>query len=260
MTQHFSYPTKVFAHRGCGTLWPENTLESISLSKSLYGFNACEFDVMLSKDNVPYLMHDDILDRTVSSKQFKGLSFSDIMSEDVPNIDAGSWFDSSKYDLLKDIKVPLFEDVIKFCILNSIYMNIEIKPVPGYELITGETVAILTSSYFPSSSSPLCPLFSSFSYDALRAAKHEAPHIPRAYLISDISKNLRWKDEMKHLEAVAVHTNYKNLNNRLIEEIKGCGYKLFCYTINDVATAQELLYNGMDSFCTDRLDLFEHLV
>jgi len=50
------YP-KVIAHRGGGTLSPENTLAAMQCGLD-YGFAAVEFDVMLSKDGIPVLMHD----------------------------------------------------------------------------------------------------------------------------------------------------------------------------------------------------------
>ena len=47
----------------------------------------------------------------------------------------------------------------------------------------------------------------------------------------------------------------------MIHDIKNnCGYKLFCYTINDISVAKELLNMGMDAFCTDSLDLFKDFI
>lgn len=60
------------------------------------------------------------------------------------------------------------------------------------------------------------PLFSSFSYESLLAIKRYCPGIPRAYLISNLNKCNGWLDQMKELEAVAVHTNYKNLTKGFI--------------------------------------------
>ena len=44
------------AHRGGGKLAPENTLAGIRLAARL-GFRAVEFDVMLSADGTPVLVH-----------------------------------------------------------------------------------------------------------------------------------------------------------------------------------------------------------
>lgn len=91
------------------------------------GFKAVEFDVMLTKDNIPMLMHDHILSRTTGNN-YQNSWFSDLDYQTLSEVDVGSWFDKR----LSDVRIPLFEDVIKFCIQNNIWMNIEIKPVPGY--------------------------------------------------------------------------------------------------------------------------------
>src|SRR3954465_6157212 len=58
------YPT-IIAHRGGGTLAPENTLAAMRCGLAR-GFHAVEFDVMLSQDGVPVVVHDPVLGRTVA--------------------------------------------------------------------------------------------------------------------------------------------------------------------------------------------------
>lgn len=57
----------VIGHRGASGLAPENTRESLKLAVS-QGADALEFDVRLSADGVPVLMHDPTLDRTTRAK------------------------------------------------------------------------------------------------------------------------------------------------------------------------------------------------
>jgi glycerophosphoryl diester phosphodiesterase len=60
---------KLMAHRGIPWDWPENSL--LSFRKALEtGADILEFDVRLSKDRVPVIMHDDSLDRTSNRKGF----------------------------------------------------------------------------------------------------------------------------------------------------------------------------------------------
>lgn len=244
---------RIVAHRGGGVLAPENTIRAIEVGIK-YGFKAIEFDVMLSKDNVPFLMHDEVLSRTVGTGAHREKLLCDLDSSELIQIDAGSWFDSR----ITDVKIPLFEDVIKFCVLNDVWMNIEIKPAEGFDTITGQVVADMTNKHFPNSHSPSSlPLFSSFSYEALLSAKQHAPHIPRGYLIESLRHTPQWKEQMVALEAIAVHTDYNNLTVEDVAEIKSCGYGLFCYTVNDPAKADELTAMGVDAFCTDKLDLFQ---
>ena len=56
------YP-RVLAHRGGGTLAPENTIAAIKVGLE-HGFRGVEFDAMLAADQVPVLMHDPTLERT----------------------------------------------------------------------------------------------------------------------------------------------------------------------------------------------------
>jgi glycerophosphoryl diester phosphodiesterase len=236
-----------------GILWPENTLSAIEFGYH-NGYRAVEFDVMLSKDKVPILMHDDILGRTIQKTELIGVSVNDVDISTLLELDVGSWFDPN----LSHIRIPLFEDVLSYCISNHIFMNIEIKPVPGYESETGKVVAEITSKYFTNDTSTIgYPLFSSFSFESLLAAQKVAPYIPRGYLIDDLDQVPDWKARMQQIRGVSINTNYKKLTIDLVEEIKSEGYQIFCYTINDVDIAQDMLKSGINAFCTDQLHLFK---
>ena len=56
----------VIGHRGNKMAFAENTLESLASAVEV-GADALEFDVRVSRDGVPILMHDATLDRTTSS-------------------------------------------------------------------------------------------------------------------------------------------------------------------------------------------------
>ena len=55
---------RVSAHRGAGTMAPENTLEGFRAGLH-HGFHAFETDAMLAKDGIPVLMHDERFGRTI---------------------------------------------------------------------------------------------------------------------------------------------------------------------------------------------------
>jgi len=61
------YPGLV-AHRGGGSLAPENTIAAIRLGQSL-GFRMHEIDVKLSKDEVAFLLHDSTLEGAGASSR-----------------------------------------------------------------------------------------------------------------------------------------------------------------------------------------------
>jgi len=245
------YP-KIIAHRGGGSLAPENTLAAMRCGLA-HGFHAVEFDVMLSQDGVPVLMHDPQFGRTVHGAG----RVCDTNAAKLAAMDAGSWFGPQ----FMGEPVPSFEQVADFCRKNRIWMNVEIKPAPGFEEETGHVVGELTKRLFaaeiaahvPGVNDASLPLFSSFSFEALLAAKAAAPDIPRGFLVDEIPSD--WQQRLQMLDAVALHTNHKNLSQALTRAIKEQDVGLLCYTVNTLQRAREILDWGVDAFCTDRIDL-----
>jgi len=76
------YP-KIIAHRGAGKLAPENTLAAMKLGFE-FGQRMVEFDVKLSADDLPVLMHDASLDRTTNgSGPLRQLAWAQLVKLDV---------------------------------------------------------------------------------------------------------------------------------------------------------------------------------
>jgi glycerophosphoryl diester phosphodiesterase len=237
------YP-KVVAHRGGGTLAPENTIAALRCGLA-YGFRAVEFDVMLSKDGIGVVMHDPDFGRTVAGEG----NVARTPASDLVRKDAGAWFGPG----FAGETVPLFTEVVDYCRSQRIWMNIEIKP----EAETGRWVAQKTRARFSAElragTLSEVPLLSSFSMAALAAARDAAPELPRACLFDTIPDD--WQEQASGLRAVAIHTNHKHLTATLAQAVTAAGYGLFCYTVNTPERASELLAWGVNGFCTDRIDL-----
>eukprot|EP00606_Chrysophyceae_sp_TOSAG23-5_P000416 GSChrysophyteH2.ASY1.ANO1.323.1 assembled CDS len=264
-TSSNSLPFLSAAHRGAGTVAPENTLMGFDCGKQM-GYSAVEFDVMLSSDKLPFLIHDEDLGRTVvGSGRACELTRAELCA-----LDAAKWHPSkgtapaaSGHSWDQSGQVPAFEDVLAYCHLNNIWMNVEIKPAKGFEADTGTVVAQYTEKAFQSELAELdrlamakLPLISSFYYESLVAAKAAAPKLPRAFLIDDLNSEVSkdWRTQLEEIDAVAVHTNHEYLTKELAEEIKSKGYALFCYTVDTVEDYDKLKAWGVDSVCTDALN------
>ena len=236
---------KVIAHRGGGTLAPENTIAGMRCGLE-HGYRAVEFDVMLSADGIPVLMHDPAFGRTVPGIG----NVSETSAKLLATMDAGSWF-GPQY---AGEPVPSFADVIAFCKQHGIWMNAEIKPSPGYAADTGRAAAaVLKQMLAEQGEQRVMPLFSSFSPEALMAARDIAPEIPRGLLIGQVPED--WRARLEQVGAMALHTSHRNLKEEQAKAIKDAGFGLFCYTVDDPAVAKRLLDWGVDAFCTDRVDL-----
>jgi glycerophosphoryl diester phosphodiesterase len=236
------YPGLV-AHRGGGSLAPENTLASIRTGQS-YGFRMHEIDVKLSRDEVPFLLHDSTLERTTSGQ---GKSC-DRTWQELCAFDAGAWHSEP----FRGERLASFEAAAQLLRDKDTLINVEIKPSPGFEERTGEKVAEAAASLWRDASIP--PLLSSFSFEALMAARRAAPHLPRGFLTKEIL-NEDW-NRLESLEAISVHTDHRTIRAEHIERAHGKGLRVLLYTVNDSAAAQRLFDAGIDSIVTDNLAEF----
>ena len=138
---------KLIGHRGVKDLAPENTLQSINQAIEL-NIKWVEVDVKISKDHIPFLLHDSSLERTTSGKG----SPLDYKYSELCKLDAGSWFDE-KY---KNLYLPTLKETLDLCSQKSIGVNIELKPNKGSE---EENVVAITFA----SSKPLLGFNSMFT-------------------------------------------------------------------------------------------------
>ena len=236
------YP-RLVAHRGGGSLAPENTVAAVRLGQSL-GYRMHEIDVKLSQDDVPLLLHDDVLTRTTNGKgRAADLTWSELRA-----LDAGAWHSVQ----FRGEPLPSYEEVVKQFRSKATACHVEIKPTPGFDRQTGTRVAVESRRLW--AGAPLPPVFSSFSFEALMAAKEAAPEIRRGWLVSQFT-DADWQ-RLEKLEAASLHTNHKNATPELIRELHARGYKAMLYTVNEIDTAQRWLDAGVDGMFTDNLGEF----
>ncbi len=112
-----------FAHRGGGSLAPENTLAGIRLAAQM-GYRAVEFDVMLSADGTPVLIHDETLARTTNGCG----RVCDTPDTVLFSLDAGG-----------GERIPRYVEAVALCRQLGLLANVEIKPATGHEVATAET-------------------------------------------------------------------------------------------------------------------------
>jgi len=70
-----------------------------------------------------------------------------------------------------------------------------------------------------------------------------------------LSRMSGWEEAARALRCVSVHCNCKYLTEAQADEVRGAGYWLLCYTVNEPSIARRLFSWGIDAIFTDRLDL-----
>jgi glycerophosphoryl diester phosphodiesterase len=231
------YPLWI-AHRGAGSLAPENTLAAFRIGAA-HGFRAFECDVKLSADGVPFLLHDATLKRTTSGRGRAGRHAWHALSQ----LDAGSWHGAA----FAGEPLPTLRAVAAYVRANGFAVNLEIKPTPGTEAATGAAVAREARRLWRGGGVP--PLLSSFQPVALRQARLEAPDLPRGLLLSSLREG--WLAEAQALGCVAVATEHRLMSAAVAGALRAAGMHAWCYTVNDAAEAARLIALGVDGLFTD---------
>jgi glycerophosphoryl diester phosphodiesterase len=235
------YPA-IVAHRGGGKLAPENTLEGIRTGARL-GLKMIEFDAKLSADNVVFLLHDDDVDRTSNGHgAAKSMTYAQLRA-----LDAGSWFSEE----FAGAHMPTLAEVRELCASLNLAANVEIKPCPGREVETGDFVAREAARLW--NGAEPAPLLSSFSFEALEAARDAAPDLPRGMLYERVPAD--WREQTAALACVSLHADHRSLDETLVRGIRDAGLRVLAYTVNDPERARLLARWGVDAICTDRIDI-----
>lgn len=247
MSPAWPYPRWV-AHRGAGKLAPENTLAAFRLGAS-HGYRMFECDVKLSADGVPFLLHDATLERTTNGCGIAG----ELSWDQLSRLDAGSWH-SRAY---AGEPLAALEAVARYCLRNDFFLNIEIKPTPGSESLTGTVVANeaarLWAEGAAGAATPM-PLLTSFEPEALESAQAAQAQLPRGLLLERLWTG--WLETALRLECVAVVCNQALWDASSVRQAQSAGLKTLSYTVNDEWAVERLLTLQTDAIITDRVDLF----
>lgn len=110
MNNHKTIP---IGHRGAAAVCPENTLESFRIAFEEHGAEMIEFDLHLSKEGIPVVIHDETLERTTNGS---GLVAAHTLQE-LRSLDAGFNFDPDNNQSFpwrgKDLTIPTLDEVFE---------------------------------------------------------------------------------------------------------------------------------------------------
>jgi glycerophosphoryl diester phosphodiesterase len=245
--QKLDWPYHRFvAHRGAGLFAPENTLAAFQHGFDM-GYRMFECDAKMSADGVVYLLHDATLDRTTNAQ---GMAHHYIWDE-INQLDAGSWHS----EWFAGAEIPTLEQVAQFCIERDCYLNIEIKPSPGFEARTGLLVAQKAMECWKGQA--VLPLLTSFKRESLQSVQMAVPELPRGLLMHELSTD--WHDAVQMLQCSAIACHYPIYSQSLIHECHNLGIRCMAYTVNDANKAIELLEMGVDTIITDDMTFAREL-
>lgn len=234
----------LFAHRGCSSLAPENTLVAFKKAREVKA-PGIELDVHQCASGELVVAHDDTFLRTAGDDR----AIADLTLQEIRAIDVGAFFDPS----FRGEHPLLLEEVIEeFC--PDIYIDIELKtrktkqdPLPG---LVAEKIRVLGNRVSQSLS------ISSFNPFSLTAFKRLCPFIPTAIIWSadkEVPPLLRYGfgrfiSSCDYLKPV--HLQVKRFSSG-----KGAYQRkrpLVPWTIDDPALGEKMLHLGCEGIITNR--------
>lgn len=120
---------KIWAHRGCSQMYPENTFLAFSKASRLKGLTGIELDIQLTKDKEIVVIHDEKVDRTTNGIGYvKDFTYREIQNMSIYN------------GMGKPQKIPAIEEVLDLLrdrMKEGLQLNIELKnsqiPYAGME-------------------------------------------------------------------------------------------------------------------------------
>ena len=232
---------RVIGHRGAAAHAPENTLASFRKAARL-GATMVEFDVKLTRNRVPVVIHDDTLDRTtdgsgpVANADFAALRM----------LDAGRKFAPE----FKGERIPTLDEVLTLALELGLAVNIEIKPCPGRDAETAEVALAAARRLWPQDRP--APLVSSFEIESLLKAREVAPDWPRGYLIWD--RPAVWAANADAVDAATINISQEKETPATIAEYQATGRPVLAYTVNEAERAKALFHLGVAGVFTDAPD------
>ena len=227
--------TYILGHRGAMGERPENT--SISFKKALDdGADGIEFDVHLTSDGIPVVIHDEKVDRTtngsglislMSLKEIKGL-----------NVTA----DESNY---KKEKILTLKETLDLITPDSRLINIELKQGPVvYPGLEEKVIGIVRNYNIVDK-----VIISSFNHYSIKSIKNKYPDI-KCGLLYMAGFYQPWDYAVK-LGVEAIHPFFASINEQIVRVCKENNIMVNVFGANDPDKIRSLLEMDVDSIITD---------
>lgn len=222
----------IIGHRGAMTYAVENTVSSIYAVKAL-NHNWIEADVLLTKDKVPIMFHDETLDR---------------LTHAIGNLN------SYNYDELKNIelkntknKIPLLSEFVEKCDKLKINIMLELKTCHNEHHLVNKVVEIIKKI------KNIIIITCSYSKRILAYLNILYPNNSYTYIVDEIPYD--WYETVKKYKCCGISINY-NCNE--LNDIKLCCDKIptYCFTINTKNDYDNIKKINIKGIITDKPEIF----
>ena len=281
---------RIYGHRGARGDIVENSIEGFKYTFAL-GIKAIEFDVLVSKDNIPVLFHDYTLNTNMvkdsSGKwidnfdlKIRDLNYEEISKYSIENLKPGSGYADrfKNQKSAKGAKIPKLVDLFKLVTEKKnkdVFLNLEVKSNPEKKDVTPEPkemVSIILKDIKTFNLEDRI-VITSFDWRILYEFKKQNPNILRGFLTlqqnlgstkKNIYENSPWMEKqfpledlflvpkmVKSLEGHVWSAFYRDVTKKNIDLAHELGLAVNVWTVNREKDIIKMIEYGVDGIITD---------
>ncbi len=208
----------IIAHRGASAVAPENTITAFEAAIAA-GADGIEFDVRLSGDGVPIVIHDETLYRTHGvRKRVADMSLKELNQFDVPGL-------AQVFDLFQ---------------ANKLILYLEMK-----ETRVAEECCRVVEHYGLKDR----VVFACFEHSALQTIKDINPAFKTATLFQPPAFSILKRAQAIGADGIALH--HRLVNAPLVEEANQAGLKVAVWTVDDPTWVKHAQAMGIYALITN---------
>ncbi len=241
----------ILAHRGASAYAPENTMAAFRLAHEL-GADGIEFDVQLTRDKIPVVIHDDTVERTTNGAgRVAALTIAEIA-----RLDAGAWKSANYVGEPIPTLAQLFDGLADWLRptgrVSPCLLNLELKTERFFSDGLERQVMNVIARYGLQERI----LLSSFSPFALRRARALRRDIPRGLLYdSTMALPLRRAWLRFWANPQALHPEASLIDARYMEWARRKKLQVNTWTVDDPSEARRLADLGVHALITNKPDV-----
>ncbi len=208
----------IIGHRGASAVAPENTIAAFAAAIDA-GADGIEFDVRLSRDGVPVVIHDETLYRTSGVRRR------------VADLSANE---------LNQFYVPSLAQVFELFAPNNLVLYLEMKEVA----VAQECCRLIKQYGFKDR-----VIFECFEHSALQTVKSIDPTFRIAPLFRPPATFILKRALAVDANEIALH--HRLTHKRLIQKARDAGLKVVTWTVDDPAWIERAREFGVHALITN---------
>jgi glycerophosphoryl diester phosphodiesterase len=241
----------VHGHRGARARRPENTLPAFKYAIE-QGVDVLELDVAVTKDNVPVVSHDPLINATICSGPKTGIPIHTLTLAELQAYDCGAKQNPNfaTQQPVPGTQIPKLDDVFALSKGTRVWFNVETKIFEDHPELTPapEAFTQLILDAIRKHGIENRVILQSFDPRTLRVMKKLDASIPRAALFE---KERDWPEIAREFEATIFSPEYHLVTPERVAKAHATGLQVVPWTVNKPEDWQKLVDAKVDAIISD---------